>query len=520
MLYGFDRFILDLRRGVLLADGAERALRPKSFALLRHLVENAERLISRDEILQAVWPGVFVTEDSITQCIREIRRALGDDTQVVLRTLPRRGYMLAIPARRQEPTDAPPPAAGVSAVQPLAAPPTDRPMVVVLPFDNIGGDPEQGYFADGLTADLVTDLTRFQDLHIVSPQRPGFRLPSRSDAPTRDLPVAARYVLGGSVRRAAGRVRVTVQLEDAQTGISLWAERFDQPLEELFAVQEDLTNRIAAFVDGQIGRESLRRARRRPPANLDAYDLYLHGRELHGRATEADSHAARQMLDRAIAADPDYAPAYAYQSYTVVRGFTLGWGEPRGRAAVDRALALAERAVALEPASSLCLMRLAFVLSLAGRSNEAVETAARGVRANPCDAAGRAGYGEALSMSGAHAAGVAELQLAQTLNPYHPPFWWGTLGRALLLAGRPHDALVELRRSVARAPDYRPGHSSMVVACVETGHMEEARAAMQDVLRLRPGWVVRDYDGVFGFNDERDTARFLAAFRAAGMPVG
>ena len=121
-------------------------------------------------------------------------------------------------------------------------------------------------------------------------------------------------------------------------------------------------------------------------------------------------------------------------------------------------------------------------------------------------------------MAGSHAAAAVELRLALALNPFHPPFWWGTLGRALVLSGQPNEALVELRRCAARAPDYRPCHSSMVVVCVETGRLEEARTAMREVLRLRPGWVVRDYDGVFGFRKEADIDRFLTAFRAAGMP--
>jgi adenylate cyclase len=150
------RFVLDVRRGALTADGEEQALRPKAFALLRYLAENPDRVVGRDEIMQSVWPGVFVTDDSISQCIKDIRRALGDDTQRLLRTLPKRGYLLAAeaiyighapPALRDEPV--------------VAAPPTGRPMVVVLPFEGIGSDADQLYFADGLTADLVTDLTRF-----------------------------------------------------------------------------------------------------------------------------------------------------------------------------------------------------------------------------------------------------------------------------------------------------------------------------------------------------------------------
>ncbi len=523
-VYRFDRFVLDLRRGVLLADGKECALRPKSFALLRYLVENAERLISRDEIMHAVWPDTFVTEDSITQCIKEIRRTLGNGAQPLLRTLTRRGYLLAVPVSRLDTAAAAAvPVSGTVAALPreLSAPPTGRPVVILLPFENIGDDPAQGYFANGLTTDLATDLTRFQDLHIVAPQLQGTDPASPApDASLQALPPGARYVLSGTVRRAGGRIRIAVQLGDAHSGVSLWAERFDRPLEDLFSVQEDLTNHIAASVDIQVGREGLRRARRHPPANLDAYDLYLRGRELHGRTTEADTLLAREVLDRAIAADPNYAPAYAYQAYIVLRGYIFEWGQPRGRAALDLALELASRGVALEPDSSLCVMRLAFVLALLGRHDEAVAIGGRGVRANPSDAASRATYGEILSMAGAHAAGAAELRLAISLNPYHPPFWTAPLGRALLLAGQAGEALTELQRCAALAPDYRPCHSSLVVACIETGDLAGARAALRQVHRLWPGLARGNYDAAFEFRNQSDTDRFRAAFRAADAAQG
>lgn len=502
--YRFGAFVLDLHRGCLASGGTEIALRPKAFALLRHLAEQAGRVIGRDEIMQAVWPGTFVTEDSITQCIREIRRALGDEGELI-RTLPRRGYMLS----NAEPDAPRMPAQAVIGGDPVQAPPAGRPLVLVLPFENIGGDPDQGYFADGLRADLVTDLTRFQELQVAAPAGPSPLVDGGGGK--------ACYLVQGSVRRASGRIRITVQLTEAQSGIAVWAERFDRPLEDLFALQEELTNHIAATVDIRVGRDSLRRIERRAPANLDAYDLYLQGRDLHGRTTEQATLLGRQILDRAIAADPRYAFAHAWQAYTVLRGFTLGWGLPKGRAALDHALSFAQQAVMLEPESSLCLARMALVLGLMGRHAEAVEVAERGVRANPCDTAGRATYGEVLSMSGDHAAGVTELRAALSLNPFHPPFWHATIGRALLLAGRHQEALDELLRARAEAPDYRPCHSSLVVAFVETGQMDAARAAAQDVLRLRPGFRLRDYDGVFGFSRQTDTERFLSAFRAAGI---
>jgi TolB-like protein/Flp pilus assembly protein TadD len=502
--YRFGRFVLDLRRGALLADGTELPLRPKSYALLRHLAERAGQLVGRDEIMQAVWPGTFVTEDSITQCIRDIRRALDSEAHL-LRTVPRRGYLLvgAEAEARQTATGK------AASSDPLPAPPTGRPLVLVLPFENIGGDPEQGYFAEGLRADLVTDLTHFQELQVAAPAHP---IPAPGGWTGN-----ACYLVGGSVRRASGRIRISVQLSDAEAGVALWAERFDRPLEELFTLQEDLTNHIAASVDTRVGREGLRRMQRRPPANLDAYDLYLQGRELHGHATEQATLLARQLLDRAIAADPRYAPAHAWQAYTVMRGFTLGWGAPKGRAALDLALSLSRHAVALEPESSPCLARMAMVLALMGRHPEAVEAAERGARANPCDAASRATYGEVLSMSGSYAAGVAELRTALALNPFHPPFWHATLGRALLLASQHQEALQELLRSRAEAPDYRPCHSSLVVAFVETGQMEAAREAAREFVRLRPGFMLDDYDGFFGFSRPSDTERFLMAFRAAGL---
>ena len=174
--------------------------------------------------------------------------------------------------------------------------------------------------------------------------------------------------------------------------------------------------------------------------------------------------------------------------------------------------------MALEPDSSLCLIRLAWALSLVGRHDEALETARVAISANPSDFGTRANHGEILSKAGDHETAVAELRLALSLNPYHPPFWLGTVGRALLLAGHPELALAKLRRCAALAPDYRPCHSSIVVACVETGRLQEARAALSEVLRLRPGWVLRNYDGVWGFRRDADTARFLTAFRSAGMP--
>ncbi|MGA3001638.1 MAG: winged helix-turn-helix domain-containing protein [Acetobacteraceae bacterium] len=498
-------------------------MRAKTFALLRHFVENSGRLVDRDEIMQAVWPDVYVTDDSIAHCIREIRRALEDDQQRLLRTLPRRGYLFAVTVARGEAAALEPPFAAASPAQltePQSRAPTGRPMVVVLPFENIGGDPEQGYFADGLTADLVTDLTRFQAMHVVSPHRAARQLPrGLPETPwsTPAPPPGAGYVVNGSVRRAGNRIRVTVQLEDAQNGIGLWADRFDRPLDDLFAVQEELAERLASHLVSHVEHEGTRRARRRPPVSLDAYDLCLRGRELYHRSTEADTIAADALFARAIALDPDYAAAYAWQAFTVGRGFTHLWGKSRGRAAATAALELARRAVEIEPDSPLCLSRLAFVLLLNARWDEARETGRSAVLANPSSGETRLGLGDVLVHAGDPAEAVTETRLALSLDPFHPPTWRAVLGRGLLLSGRPEEALVELQFCAARLPDYGPGLQMLVAAAVETGLMADAHAALQELQRLSPDLTQERLSETWFFRDPAIPQRLLTAYRTCGL---
>ncbi len=513
-IYRFDRFTLDLVRGGLFAeDGSQVALRPKSFDLLRYMVINAGRLVDRDELMQAVWPNVFVTEDSIAHCVKDIRRALGDQTQQLLRTAQRRGYLLDVTASvvGGDAAAAPLPAVAAAAAS-LPLPTANRPMLVVLPFENLSGDPEQQYFASGLTADLATDLTRFEELHVVTPPD----LTQSSAA----IPKEASYLVTGSVRRAEGRIRITIRLNDARTGISLWAERFDGSLGELMALQEELVDRLPAHLVIQIEREATRRSRRRPAASLDAYDLCLQGRELQLRVTEPDTLAARELFDRAIKLDSEYATAYAWQAYTVQRGFTWLWGEPKGPEAAKLALRLARRAVELEPGSSLCLGRLAVILMLNHEWDEALETGRAAVQANPCAAESRYDYGDVLAHAGDPVEAEREVRLAHRLNPFRPPHWRVPLARALIRTGRWEEALAELRFCNVRMQQYIPCLQSLAAASAELGHIEEARAAVAAMLHENPGLTVRDLLERTFFRDLAMLEYHRRGFVAGGMPEG
>ena len=216
-LYRFDHFVLDIGRGALAKDGVECQLRPKSFILLQYLVENSGRVVSRDEIMEAVWPGLFVTEDSIAQCIKDIRRALGDDQRSLLRTLTRRGYLFAGPVE----TGAPDPTVTVPAVAEISASgadPTqsehsipqvgperrlpDKPSIAVLPFTNLSGDPNEDYFSDGITEDIITELSRFSELFVIA-RNSSFTYKGKAvDVRQVGRELGVRYVLEGSIRRA------------------------------------------------------------------------------------------------------------------------------------------------------------------------------------------------------------------------------------------------------------------------------------------------------------------------------
>ena len=523
-IYRFDRFTLDLVRGGLFAeDGAQLVLRPKSFDLLRYLVVNAGRLVDRDELMQAVWPNVFVTEDSIAQCVKDIRRALGDRTQRLLRTAQRRGYLLDVTASvvGGGAAAAPLPAAAVAAaVAPLPLPTANRPMLVVLPFENLGGDPEQHYLARGMTSDLVTHLTRFEELHVISPLAHEQSGASGSAAAGWPIPPEASYLFAGNLRCVDEQVRVNVRLDDARTTVGLWAERFDRPRDAFFALEEELAERLPGFVASHIVRDATQRTRRRATSSLDAYGFCLRGRELHQRGTETDTLAAREMFAQAIALDHDCAAAYAWQAFAVQRGYTHLWGEPRGKAAAVEALALARRAVELDPGSSLCLGMLGFVLLLNAEWGEALEMGRAAVCANPCAAVARYHHGEVLMHAGDPAEAEPEFRLAMALDPFHPPSWRAALGRALLAAGRPLQALAELRFCVGRLPGYNPCLQTLAAAAAEAGHRDEASAAVAALLRAHPGLTVESAVGSLFFRDSAISERFRAGFRAGGMPAG
>ena len=499
-IYRFDHFRLDPWRGVLARDdGKELHLRPKSFALLQMLLDHPGRLFGREELLEALWPDVIVTDDSLTQCIGDLRQALGARAAEVLRTVPRRGYRLSAEVSMEvvEPAAAEPRTSAAPAPRegPLLA---RRDTLQLQPLRTPPGDEAGAQFAQALMSELTAELVRCDGLRVIA------GTDTRPDT----------YRLIGEARCTPTEIRVLLQLEDIRSGTVFWADRLVVPAEQAADLPDSLVMPLATAIDLQIDRKSLRRARLKPAETLSARELCLLGRELHQHGTEAATVAARELFARSGTIDPGYAAAHAWHAFTLMRVLTYGWDGQNLDEAREEALRLSRFAVELEPESALCLSALAFSLSLCERWDEALETAHAALRSGRMAPGTRTACGEVMAAAGQPKEAVRILREAVSLDSHAPPRPHAILGRALLLAGKPEEALDALRRCAARLSDYAPCFRTMVVAAYEAGAIDDARMALREVARLQPNWIPGEQPIFWFLRQPRDIERFETAFRA------
>ena len=308
--------------------GAAVPLRPQSFAVLRHLAGNPDRLVTKEELTAAVWPEVAVTDDSLVQCIHEIRRALGDDQHVVLQTAARRGYRLVIPP------------------EPVAVTPPTGASIAVLRFDALDPAGDGGYFADGLAEDLITSLSKIPGLFVIARNSSFAYRGGAVDLRRAAAELGVRYLLQGSVRRSGGGLRINARLVDGASAAQVWAGRFDGSAADVFALQDRLTEQIVGAIEPSIRRAEIERARRKHPESLDAYDLYLRALP-HALSNTADGCDRALRVARRGAGARSRLPAGARPCRLVPRAALfprrLRPGRPGGGAAPCRRRARGQR---------------------------------------------------------------------------------------------------------------------------------------------------------------------------------
>ena len=533
-VYRFEGFTLDLVRGSLFAvDGAEIALRPKALALLRHLVEHPGRLIDRDEIMRAIWPGVFVTDDSITQCVKEVRRALDDAEQRLLRTLPRRGYMWAAAVSRAgeaaigaaavvASTPAAPAVASVPEATGVPPPPPNAParppMVVVLPFANMTGDPEQEYFADGITEDLTTALSHARWFSVIA-RNSAFTYKGRAvDVRQVGRELGVGYVLEGSIRKSGNRVRIGAQLCDAETGRQVWAERFDGDLADIFDLQDRVTEAVAGAIEPSLSQAEVERIRTRPTESLTAYDLYLRAMPPQRFAAREGNDEALRLLRRAVALDPGFVAAKGALAGVVAFRFTQTWAT---QDEVDEALRCArEVAESGGEGDPTALAWSAHALAFLARDREAgVAAADRALALAPNSALVLLLGGWNRLYVDDWRTAAAQMERAMRLSPVDPAkfYYAAALGAAHFVGERYEEAVEWERRALRDRPTYLVAHRLLATSLIHLGHPEEAREAVASLLAVAPGYTLAAAGAHSAFRG-RTRERYLDGLRRAGLP--
>jgi adenylate cyclase len=390
----------------------------------------------------------------------------------------------------------------------------DKPSMVVLPFANMSGDPEQEFFVDGLTEDIITELSRFRQLFVISRNSSfvykGKAVNARDVA--RDLGV--QYLLEGSARKAGARVRVTVQLIDAETDSHLWAERYDRQLEDIFAVQDELTTAIVAILHGRVEDATYERAKRKPPDSMLAYEYVLAGKRLHHRAERAANIEALGMMDRAIALDPKYAHARAWRGCILGQAAVNGWCQDLNATIAEVAREM-QTALALDENDSDIHRILAAVNLLRKDFDRVSYHQQRALALNSNDDLIAVQQGEILTWLGQPQEGIEWIRKAMRLNPFHPERFWNHLGRAYFVARRYADAIEAFKH--IHNPDY--SHHAFLAACyAQMGDAAGADAHVAEVRKRAPDFRVSRYLAALHYGNDADIAHHREALLHAGLP--
>jgi TolB-like protein/DNA-binding winged helix-turn-helix (wHTH) protein len=563
VIFRFDGYELDSARYELRRAGAPVALEPKVLDVLLHLVRQRERLVTKEELLREVWPGVHVSESTLTRAVSLARAALGESAAEprAIETVPGRGYRWKAPIEVVEPAPATPlaprPPAGTAqpgsrrrrrvvlalasatalalalalawphplgwllALTGSALPPgrpalPAEPSVVVLPLRNLSPGAAHPHLAEGITEDLTSTLGRFPGLFVIA----------RSSAYTyagRSVPIetigrelGVRYAVEGSVRADGHALVVTSQLVDAGSGVQVWADRFELPVEQAGQVQGQLAEQIVAALGVRIAEAELDRVTGRASEDFGSYELFVQARAGFYAYTREAHARAGELLERALALDPAYAPAVGYQAGLELAPYFLGWDVAPER--IPRARALARRALELDPFAPLPHTTLAMTYIADGRPAEAVEEVHRAVELGPSSDVCYGVQAAALAYAGQPLEALRSLDRALRLNPRHPELYWLMAGLLQAQAGRRDVGLALLERVREANREMVPPRLALISLYVEDRELARAGELGREILGINPALDAEGAARIFPFaRPGASAARALAAFRAAGL---
>ena len=518
MQFLFQDHLLDTDRRELSREQVPVSVEPQVFDLVVHLMENRDRVVSKDELIDKIWHGRSVSESTLTSRINAARKAIGDSgaNQTLIRTIARKGFRFVGNVETKSAAATVEPRRSVTTSHASPALP-DRPAIAVLPFTNMSGDREQDYFSDGISEDIITALSKLRWFFVVA-RNSSFVYKGRAvhlHEIARELGV--RYVLEGSVRRSGDRVRISAQLNDVSTGGHLWAERYDRELADIFAVQDEITEAIVAAIEPQLYAAENFRAQQKPPGSLDAWDFVMRALSHYWHITREDNASAQALLEQAIAIDPAYGKALGLLATSHIFGAHMGWADMAATVPVAERAALA--AVEADRDDAWAHHGLAYTYLFRRRFDDALAEFELALQLNPNFAMAHAFYGVTLCYAGRWQDGDAAARRALQLSPRDPlaAIYCGVAGYAQFIGRNYEDAMHMARESMRQRADFVGAHRVLTAAAGMSGDPALAASALEGLRRTQPGisltWLTRELPML----REEDRAHYLEGFRRAGM---
>ena len=524
MTLSFGDYEIDVERRELRRAETPVHVEPQVFDLLVYLVQNRDRVVSKDDLIASVWGGRSVSDSTLTSRINAARNAVGDSgaEKKLIRTIARKGLRFVGEVRMQ-PTGAEPADAGglppdqVHEWSRAALPLPDRPAIAVLPFVNMSGDSEQDYFSDGISEDIITALSKLRWFFVIARNSSFIYKGKAVHMKQIAEELGVGYVVEGSVRKGGDRVRITAQLNDVATGSHIWAERYDRSLADVFAVQDEITEAIVAAIEPQLYAAENFRAKRKPPESMDAWDLVMRALSHYWRVTRQDNVVAQALLEKAIAIDPSYGQAHGVLATSHTFGAHMGWEDVAAATAVAERAALA--AILADSEDPWAHQALGSVYLFKRRFDDSLAEFELALRLNPNFSLAQGYYGLALSYSGRWEEADAAARRALRLSPRDPfsAVYYGIAAYAQF-SGRNYDEAIRLsREGIRQRSDFVGAHRVLTAAAGMAGQTDIAGVALQELRRAQPNISLAWIAGQMPIKLDAEREHYLEGFRRAGL---
>jgi TolB-like protein len=525
MPFVFGDCVLDPDRRELFRASEMISTGPQVFDLLVYLVKNRERVVSKDDLLDAVWHGRIVSESTLASHVNATRKAIGDSGQKqhLIRTVARKGFRFVGEVREAQPIEKAKLAKNelgdegeTSAPSPVLP---EGPSIAVLPFVNLSGDRDQDYFADGVVEDVIAALSRIRWLFVIA-RNSSFTYKGRTvDVKQVGRELGVRYVLEGSVRKAAQRTRITAQLIDATTGGHVWADRFEGTLGDIFELQDQVAENVVGAIAPQLERAEVERAKRKPTESLDAYDHYLRGTANLQRGTREAIDEALVQFHRALQIDPDFASASAMAAWSYFWRKVNGW--TTDPAEIAKGACLARRAVELGGDDAVALARSGHALGhLSGDLDSGIALIDRALVLNPNLAAGWFLGGFLRAWNGDPDGAAFHFARAMRFSPLDPEMYRMQAGMAVahLFAGRFDKASLWAKKAFRHLPSFLMVVGIIAASHALAGRLDEARQAMNHLRQLDSTLRVSNLVDWLPIRRPEHLATFADGLKRAGLP--